>query len=47
MVVVVSGVVCVGTRLALGDVLCEDWVRGTDGRLSARQEPQSLTFVRR
>ena len=44
---VVSGVVCVETCPALGEVLREVWVGGTDGRLSARQEPQSFTFVRR
>ena len=44
---VVSGVVCVGTCPALGEVLREVWVRRTEERLSARQETQSLTLVRR
>ena len=44
---VLSEIVCVGTSLALGEVLREVWVRGTHGRLSARQQPQISTLVRR
>ena len=43
----VSGIVCVRTRLVSGEVLREFCVRETDGRLSAQQEPDRVTWVRR